>query len=124
MAGYLEFYAAMAAWELENGGSGNDNALNSYAMAGYIAGSLFVQALNDLHEKGLELNWANFNDVMESVDFMIPMGGEISFHNGDRLAITSLALNTISLEVGESGYYELQVVSPIMSLDDVLASIK
>lgn len=123
MAGYLEFYGAMSAWELANGGSGNDNALNSYAMAGYIAGSLFVQALNALHEKGLELNWANFNDVMEEVDFLIPMGGEISFHNGDRLAITSLALNTISLEVGESGYYELQVVSPIMSLDDVLASI-
>lgn len=124
MAGYYGFYAAMSAWELENGGSGNDNALNSYAMAGYIAGSLFVQALQSLHDQGLELNWANFNDVMESTDFMIPMGGEINFHNGDRLAITSLALNTISLEVGESGYYELQVVSPIMSLDDVLASIK
>lgn len=124
MAGYLEFYAAMSAWELANGGSGNDNALNSYAMAGYIAGSLFVQALQALHDQGLELNWANFNDVMESTDFMIPMGGEINFHNGDRLAITSLALNTISLEPGESGYYELQVVSPIMSLDDVLATIK
>ena len=124
MAGYYGFYAAMSAWELENGGSGNDNALNSYAMAGYIAGSLFVQALQSLHDQGLELNWANFNDVMEATDFMIPMGGEINFHNGDRLAITSLALNTISLEPGESGYYELQVVSPIMSLDDVLATIK
>ena len=60
---------------------------------------------------------------MEEVEFQVPMGGTINFHNGDRLAITSLALNTISLEVGESGYYELQVVSPIMSLDDVLASI-
>lgn len=124
MAGYTEFAAAMSAWELENGGSGSDYVLNSYAMAGYIAGNLFVQALEALHEQGLELNWANFNDVMEATDFMVPMGGEISFHDGDRLAITSLALNTISLEVGESGYYELLVVSPIMSLDDVLASIK
>ena len=123
MAGYMTFYEAMSAWELENGGTGNDNALNSYAMAGYIAGNLFVQALQDLDAKGLELNWANFNDVMEEVEFQVPMGGTINFHNGDRLAITSLALNTISLEVGESGYYELQVVSPIMSLDDVLASI-
>ena len=106
-----------------NGGSGNDNALNSYAMAGYIAGNLFVQALKSLEEKGLELNWADFNDVMESTEFKLPMGGTINFANGDRLAITSLALNTISLEIGESGYYELQVVSPIMSLDDVLASI-
>lgn len=123
MAEYLGFYAAMSAWELANGGSGNDNALNSYAMAGYIAGNLFVQALKSLEEKGLELNWADFNDVMESTEFKLPMGGTINFANGDRLAITSLALNTISLEFGESGYYELQVVSPIMSLDDVLASI-
>ena len=55
--------------------------------------------------------------------FSLPMGGTINFANGDRLAVTSLALNTISLEPGESGYYELQLVSPIMPLDDVLAAI-
>lgn len=124
MKGYQEFYAATSAWELENGGTGKDYALNSYAMAGYIAGNLFVQALQALHEQGLELNWANFNDIMEKTDLKIPMGGTIDYHNGDRLAITALALNTISLEVGKSGDYELQVVSPIMSLDDVLAAIK
>ena len=123
MNDYLTFYAAISAWELENGGSGNDYALNSYAMAGYIAGSIFVQALTALDESGLELNWANFNDIMESTEFHLPMGGTINFANGDRLAVTSLALNTISLEPGESGYYELQLVSPIMSLDDVLAAI-
>ena len=52
------------------------------------------------------------------------MGGTINFANGDRLAITSLALNTISLEKDATGNYALQVVSPIMSLDDVLATIK
>jgi ABC-type branched-subunit amino acid transport system substrate-binding protein len=123
MNDYLTFYAAISAWELENGGSGNDYALNSYAMAGYIAGSIFVQALTALDESGLELNWANFNDIMEATEFHLPMGGSINFANGDRLAVTSLALNTISLEPGESGYYELQLVSPIMSLDDVLAAI-
>lgn len=123
MAGYLEFYAAMSAWELENGGSGADYALNSYAMAGYIAGNLFVQALTAVSDAELELTWANFNDIMETTVFSIPMGGTINFADGDRLAITSLALNTISLEYGASGYYELQVVSPITSLDDVLASI-
>ena len=92
-------------------------------MAGYIAGSIFVQALTALDESGLELNWANFNDIMETTEFHLPMGGSINFANGDRLAVTSLALNTISLEPGESGYYELQLVSPIMSLDDVLAAI-
>ena len=124
MAGYMTFAAAMSAWELENGGSGSDNALNSYAMAGYIAGNLFVQALTALDKAGLELNWVNFNDIMEATEFQVPMGGTINFANGDRLAITSLALNTISLEKDATGNYALQVVSPIMSLDDVLASIK
>ena len=124
MAGYMTFAAAMSAWELENGGSGSDNALNSYAMAGYIAGNLFVQALTALDKAGLELNWVNFNDIMEATEFQVPMGGTINFANGDRLAITSLALNTISLEKDATGNYALQVVSPIMSLDDVLATIK
>lgn len=124
MASHVSFAANMAAWELENGGSGADYVLNSYAMAGYVAGSLFVQALSALHDQDLELDWYNFNNVMETVDFQLPMGGEISYHNGDRLGITSLALSTISLEVGDSGYYELQVVSPIDSLDNVLAAIK
>ncbi|MEG2007830.1 MAG: ABC transporter substrate-binding protein [Oscillospiraceae bacterium] len=124
MADYTAFYAAMSAWELENGGTGKDNALNSFAMAGYIAGNLFVQALQKLDEAGLELTWANFNDIMGAGEFKIPMGGTISYANGDRLGVTSLAMNTISTEFGASGYYELQVVSPIMSLDEVLKDVK
>lgn len=124
MADYMTFAAAMNAWELENGGSGSDYALNSYAMAGYIAGNLFVQSLEALDAAGQELNWTNYNAIMEFGEYSIPMGGTISYAGGDRLGVTSLALNTISLEVGQSGYYELQVVSPIMSLDDVLANVK
>ncbi len=121
---YMTFAAAMSAWELANGGSGSDYALNSFAMAGYIAGNLFVQSLQRMDEKGLVLNWANYNMAMEDGAFHIPMGGEINYAGGDRLGVTSLALNTISLEFGKSGYYELQPVSPIMSLDDVVAHVK
>lgn len=121
MAGYMEFAAAMSAWELENGGSGSDYVLNSYAMAGYIAGNLFVQALQRMAESGLELSWDNLNDAMEAGDFNIPMGGTISFANGARYGVTSLALNTIALEK-VNDIYPLEVVSPIMSLDDVLAA--
>lgn len=123
LADYMTFSAAMSAWELENGGSGTDYALNSYAMAGYIAGNLFVQSLKYMDANGMTLSWAEFNAAMEAADFHIPMGGSISYANGDRLGVTSLALNTISLEKGASGYFELQVVSPIMALDEVLASI-
>ena len=86
--------------------------------------NLFVQALTALDKAGLELNWVNFNDIMEATEFQVPMGGTINFANGDRLAITSLALNTIGLEKDDASNYALQVVSPIMSLDDVLATIK
>lgn len=123
-ADYGNFYAAMNAWELENGGSGNDNAINSFAMSGYIAGDIFVQALKAMQEKGLELTRNNFNDIMESTDFHICMGGTLSYKNGSRLAITDLALNNISLTPDANGVYQLQVVSHIMSLDEVLAAIK
>ena len=124
MADYLEFVGYLSAWELENGFSGGEYVLNSYAMAGYIAGNLFVQALTALHDKGLELDWYNFNDVMEELVFNVPMGGEIHYHNGDRLGITSLALNTISLETDENGVYNLIVVSPIDSIENVRAAIQ
>jgi hypothetical protein len=53
----------------------------------------------------------------------VPLGGEIDFAGGDRLGITALALNTISQEPSpDTGYYALEVVSPIMSMDDVWAN--
>jgi len=118
----MEFAGVMSAWELENGFSGSEYVLNSYAMAGYIAGGMFVQALTALHDKGLELNWYNFNDVMEEVVFNIPMGGTIHYHNGDRLGITSLAFNTITTNA--DGNYEMKTVAPIDTIENVRAAIK
>lgn len=120
LAGYMEFAAAMAAWELDNGLSGSEYALNSFAMAGYIAGNIFAQSLDALDKAGLELNYQNYYDIMEKTEFQIPMGGTLSYANGARLGVTSLALLSISTEPGASGYYELKVESPIMTLDEVL----
>ena len=47
----------------------------------------------------------------------------MSFADGERTGITALALNTISLEPDATGAYALQAVSPIMSLDDVMAHV-
>lgn len=125
LADYTDFTAAMAAWEKANGESGSTYALNSYAMAGYIAGDIFVQALQALDAAGQELNYANFVKTMEETEFAIPMGGAISFANGERLGVTALALNCVNLEKDkETGAYSLLPVSPIMSLDDVLDAIK
>ena len=114
----------LSAWELANGESGSTYALNSYAMAGYIAGSIFVQALQAVDKAGLELNYANFAKIMEETEFSIPMGGTISYAGGDRLGVTALALNCVSLSKNDAGVYALTPVSPILSLADVVAATK
>ncbi len=124
MADYMAFAGVQGAWEAENGVT-DSYALNAYAMAGYVAGKLFVHGLEQLDAMGLDLTWENYIKALEEGEpFHIPMGGEISFAEGDRLGVTSLAMNTIGLEKDENGNYTMQVVSPIMSLPDVLDSIK
>ena len=129
MTGYQTFAEQMLAWEAANGVDSNDPAqtyvLNSYAMAGYVAGITFLHGLDQLAANGQELTWENYIAAMESAPMQVPMGGEIDFAGGDRLGITALALNTISVEIDEAtGYYALQVVSPIMSMDDVWATVE
>lgn len=129
LADYMDFAGVMAAWEAANGIDSTDSTktytLNSFAMAGYVAGMTFIHGLNQVQAQGLELTWENYIAAMESAPFHVPMGGDIDFAGGDRIGITALALNTISLQPNaDTGTYELQAVSPIMSLDDVWASVK
>ena len=126
MNDYYAFMYAMMAWEAANGIDSTDYSqtyiLNSYAMAGYVAGITFIHGLKQVAAQGVDLTWENYIAAMESTPMHVPMGGDISFAGGDRLGITALALNTISLEKDENGVYALQVVSPIMSMDDVWAA--
>lgn len=62
--------------------------------------------------------------AMEETEFSIPMGGTISYAGGDRLGVTALALNCVSLSKNDAGVYALTPVSPIMSLADVVAATK
>ena len=122
----MEFAAGQLAWEAENGiDPANTYSVNSYAMAGWVAGKLFVHGLEQVAASGNDLTWENYIAAMESVPFHVPMGGDINYTGGDRLGITALALNTISLEANaETGLYDLVPVSPIMSLDDVWSATK
>ena len=126
LAEYAVFAETQLAWEAANGiDAASSYALNSYAMAGYVAGQLFIHGLNQIEALGLELTWENFTVAMESASFHIPMGGDIDYANGDRLGVTSLSLSTISLEHNaDTGYYELRTLSPIMSMNDVWATVK
>lgn len=117
----MDFAAGQLAWEAENGISEeNTYSVNSYAMAGWVAGKLFVHGLEEVAASGNDLTWENYIAAMEASPFNVPMGGEIDYAGGDRLGITALALNTIGLDVNpETGLCDLLPVSPIMSLDEV-----
>ena len=96
-------------------------ALNSYAMAGYCAGNIFLQGLQRLVGAGKDITWKNYIDAMEEADINLPMGGTLSFANGDRLGIASLALNKAN-KAAEGGT-GLDAVAPITSLDDIWAQV-
>lgn len=121
----MEFAQVQLAWEAAKGiAAENTYSVNSYAMAGYVAAKLFIHGLEQVEAQGLELTWENYIAATESAPYHIPMGGDINFANGDRLGVTALSMNTVSLEKNENGFYDLITVSPIMSLDDVMAHVK
>lgn len=127
LAEYMEFSEIMLAWEAANGIDSTDPAqtyvLNSYAMCGYICAMNFIHGLNQIDAQGMELTWENFIAAMETAPFHIPMGGDIDYAGGDRIGVTALAMQTISLEEVD-GAYALTAVSPLISLDEVMANVK
>ncbi len=113
-------YSVYAAFGLDNGGTGvagfneeywavaNDiynyaltvdpttafaMSYDAYALAGYIAGDLFCQAMEALEASGKALSRANLVTVMESQEFQIAMADKISFANGLRAGVSSFALS-------------------------------
>ena len=122
-----EFVEIMSAWEAANGIDSSDPSQtytgNSYAMCGYICGKLFIHGLELVKAQGLDLTWENYIAAMETASFHIPMGGDISFANGDRLGVTSLSMQTVSLELVD-GVYALETLSPLITLDELMSHIK
>lgn len=96
-------------------------ALNSYAMAGYCAGDIFLQGLKRVAADGKDLTWKNYIDAMEADDINLPMGGTLSFADGDRLGISSLALNKAN-KAAEGGA-GLDSIAPITDLKDIWAQV-
>ena len=92
---------------------------NSYALAGYIAGDMFVTGLKRVKESGKDLTWKNYIDAMESKPVDILMGGELDYSNGKRYGITDLALNKY-----DPATASLVLQSGLTSLKDVEANIK
>ena len=64
---------------------------NSYALAGYIAGNLFCNALEELEKSGKPLTRANLVEIMESVELPVAMAGTISYADGARTGVESFS---------------------------------
>lgn len=62
-------------------------SFNSYALAGYIAGNMFCEALKALEASGKDLTRANLVEIMETVELPVAMAGTISYKNGARTGV-------------------------------------
>lgn len=68
---------------------------DAYALAGYIAGDLFCQALEELEKSEKELTRENLIDILESKEYKIAMANTLSFANGMRSGVQHFALTCI-----------------------------
>lgn len=68
---------------------------DAYALAGYIAGDLFCQALEALEQSGQELTRENLIGILESKEYKISMANALSFANGMRSGVQHFALTQI-----------------------------
>ncbi len=68
---------------------------DAYALAGYIAGDLFCQAMEELEASGKALSRANLVSILESKEYKIAMADALSFANGMRSGVQSFALTCI-----------------------------
>ena len=71
----------------EDKGSAWGMSYNSYALAGYIAGNLFCEALEALEASGKDLTRANLVEIMETTELPVAMAGTISYANGSRTGV-------------------------------------
>jgi ABC-type branched-subunit amino acid transport system substrate-binding protein len=92
---------------------------DAYALAGYVAGDLFCQALDALKASGKDLTRANLVEVMESNEFQIAMAGKISFANGMRAGVDSFSLTTFYATKGMAA--STSVTNGVNSLDELRA---
>lgn len=103
---------------------------DSYALAGYIAGDLFCQAMAALQESGKELSRANLIEVLESKEYKIAMADALSFANGMRSGVQSFALTWIfdshNLPEGATEHHAAAsaTIHGLMSIEDYRALLQ
>lgn len=125
--GFLEEYwsaaEAICAYDLAVNGAASTtaftNSYNSYALTGYIAGTMFIEGLNRVEESGKDLTWANYIEAMEGDPIDLPMAGVINMAEGSRLGTTDFVLNRF--DVTKMG---IVTYSGRTSLEDIMKAMK
>ena len=106
-------------WEFFAGISAIDDTLiaNSFAMAGWIAASTFVQGLYYMGDVDF-VTWEGLTEALESNLINLPMGGAMDFSNGQRTGTTSMTLNRADVEE-----LEWIPIRPFALLSDIIDTI-
>lgn len=75
---------------------------NSFAIAGYIAATVFVEGLTRVAAGTEELTWKSYIEAMESAPIDIPMGGTVDFTGGKRWGIAAMSLLKYGFTLGDN----------------------
>jgi len=113
--GFTDEFYDFAAGMVEFGSE--EFAANSFAIAGWVAGSVFVQGLRAI--QGDYITWDAFIEAMESIDIHLPMGGPMNFANGQRTGTGALLVNRANMETGE-----WEKVRSIETLDQIMQRVQ
>ncbi len=89
---FIAYWFGTEAWAAEGVSA---YFLNSYAMAGFVSGNVFCQGLSRM--SGKTLTWEGYIAAMESAPVNVPMGQSVSYADGQRVGIDSLAVNKYTL---------------------------
>ena len=92
-------------------------AENAFAMAGWIAGSVFVQGLRNTPSDSI--TWDAYIHAMETTIIDLPMGGIMNFANGQRTGTQAMAL--VRANVAELVW---ETIRPIETLDAVIQRVE
>jgi len=93
-----------------------DLAGNAFAIAGWVASSVFVQGLRAMD--GDSITWDAYIEALENIIVDLPMGGVMNFAGGQRTGTGAMLLNVANMEEGV-----WEVVRPIETLDDIMGRI-
>lgn len=92
---------------------------NAYAIAGYVAGTMFVESIRRMGDVATEdFSVEKYIASNESAPFRVPMGGSISYADGARLGISELALLQfiIDEDAGTRVFAKAQEIENLTSL--------